>query len=81
MKKRQLAITVAVVGAFALALVGWCSGLPPHTCAMRAAIGMVALYLMVRVAGRIIVAIIADAIVRNASDQAAARKASRGRQT
>ena len=81
MRKRQRAITVAVVGAFALALVGWCSGLAPHTCAIRAGVGMVALYLMVRVAGRIIAGIIADAIVRSASDQAAARKASRGRET
>lgn len=81
MKARQLAITVAVLGFFVLAIVGWCSGLSTDACALRALVGMVALYGMVRVATRVVVRIMADALVRKAAEQEAARNASRGRRT
>ena len=81
MRTRRLAITVSVLGFFCLAFVGWFSGLAPHVCAIRGAVGMVALYVMVRLANRFVSNIIADAIVRNATERETTRNAGRDRRT
>jgi hypothetical protein len=54
------------MGFFALALVGWASGLSPFVCGMRALGGAAALYVLVSIAGRLVAGIVADAIVRSA---------------
>lgn len=58
-------MTVAVVGFFALALAGWVNGVSPYTCSVKAAAGAVAIYIVARIAGRLIASIVADAIVRS----------------
>lgn len=50
-----------------MAAVGWFSGCPAFTCAVRAAAGAVILYVLVIVAARVAAAVGADAIVRSMS--------------
>jgi hypothetical protein len=61
---RQLASMTAVIGFFALAFVGWFSDVPVFTCGMRALGGAVAIYLVMGVAGTIVVRIVAEAAVQ-----------------
>ncbi len=61
---RQWAISVAAVGFFGLAAVGWLCGQPPLICALRAAAGAVVLYVVVRVATRLALNILVDAVMR-----------------
>ena len=77
MLTRRIAITVAVIGFFALAIMGWCSGLTPYVCGMRALGGMTALYVMMRLASWVVVHIVADAIVRTTSQPQATKDRSR----
>ena len=60
---RQLSMMAAVIGFFALAFVGWFNGVPVFVCALRALCGAVAVYLVMGLAGTVIVRIIADAAV------------------
>jgi hypothetical protein len=71
---RRYAITAAALGFFAMALVGWCSGRSPSCCALRAGVGAVALYVMVSLAGRMVVSIIVDAVIRGRAARMNARK-------
>ncbi len=77
---RQLASVTAVIGFFALAFVGWLSNVPIFTCGMRALVGAVAIYVVMGIAGTIVVRIIAEAAVQaqmvNAKDRV--RKPTRG---
>ena len=66
---RRYAITVSVAGFFVLASVGWCCRVPPQVCAMRALVGAVALYLMTHVAGKAVLNIVVDAVLRHASQR------------
>jgi hypothetical protein len=58
---------ISVFGFFVLAGVGCLSDVPSLTCATRALIGAVCLFLMANVAGKVIVSILVDAIVRSQS--------------
>ncbi len=58
---RQLAVRIAVLGFFGLGLAGWLSGQEALTCTLRALIGAAVLFVLARVAGRAVVAIVADA--------------------
>ncbi|HET6427493.1 MAG TPA: hypothetical protein VFJ30_03715 [Phycisphaerae bacterium] len=62
---RRVAVTISVVTLLVMAAVGWCSGCPAFTCAVRAAAGGVIAYVLVTVAGRIVTAVAAAAIVRS----------------
>ncbi len=62
---KRIAWKIAVLAFFALAFVGWVSDVPTFTCAKRAAIGALVMYLFIRFAGLIVINIIADAIARN----------------
>jgi len=67
---RQLATMCAVLGFFALAFVGWFSGVPVFICAVRALSGAAVLYVVAGLAGTVAVRIIADAAVRAQVDHA-----------
>lgn len=68
---RNIAVSISVVSFFLLALVGWCSGLPVFVCSMRALAGAAVLYVIVKVAGRLILAVMVDAVIKSrSSDQA-----------
>ncbi len=71
---KQLAVIISVVGFFGLAIVGWISGLAPHTCGIRAAGGAVVLFVLMRFAGRLTTRILADAIVENRSNTQSGRR-------
>ena len=71
---RQLAATVAVIGFFALAFVGWFNGVPVFICGMRALGGAVAIYMVVGLAGTVAIRIIADAAVQAQVDHVRSEK-------
>lgn len=50
---------------FIMALTGWLCGLEPVVCAWRAFIGAITLYLVVRIAGNLVVRILLDAMARD----------------
>lgn len=58
---RQYAATIAVLGFFGFALVGWLRGLSADTVALRAGVGMVGLWVLVLVADRLIGEIVPNA--------------------
>ena len=49
---RRMAIKVGILGLFAMAMVGWISGVPPHLCALRALVSAAVIYFLVMIAGR-----------------------------
>lgn len=61
---RRLATLVAVMGAFAMAIVGWFSEQSTFTCAWRALVGAAVLFVVVSVAGRIALSIMVDAVLK-----------------
>jgi len=63
------------MGFFALAIVGWFSDVPPLTCALRALAGAAAMYVVVRVAGRIVMNIMVDAVMRSLTQGRGRREA------
>jgi uncharacterized membrane protein YuzA (DUF378 family) len=71
---RHFATMTAVIGFFVLAFVGWFNEVDVFICGMRALGGAVALYLVVGLAGTIIVRIIADAAVQAQVDHARSRR-------
>ncbi len=60
---KQAAVTVAVMGFFVLAGVGWVAGLSPSDCAFKALLGAAALYVLTKMAGRMIVNVMVRTIV------------------
>ena len=78
MSTRRLAITTAIAGFFAFALIGWFRGHSLEVMATRAGIGMLALYAIVLVANRIVIGVVADAIVKNVPEHRTTRDRSGG---
>jgi hypothetical protein len=64
---RRIAIIVATIGFFALAIVGMAAGVPSFVCALRAAAGAVALFVIVVVGGRLALTVVVDAFVSRVS--------------
>lgn len=64
---KRYALIISVFGFFVLAGVGCLNDVPPMACAIRAVIGAVGLFIMVQVAGKIILGILVEAIVRGHS--------------
>lgn len=52
---RAIAIRLSVLLFFIMALTGWCCGHEPAVCTARAVIGAATLYLIVRIAGNLVV--------------------------
>lgn len=63
----RIAMIVATIGFFALAIVGMATGVPPFVCAMRAVVGAVALFAIVIVGGRLALTVVVDAFVSRVS--------------
>jgi len=61
---RRYTVTIAILGFFVLSAVGCLSGVPVWVCAMRAVIGAAVLYVVATIAGRTILHIVVDAMVR-----------------
>jgi hypothetical protein len=64
---KRLALILAIMGFFLMACVGWACGQEPLVCAIRSAVGAVALYVIMRLAGGLAVRILVDAVMRNPS--------------
>ena len=62
---RSIAISIAVVSVFAVAIVGSISGLPPWACCERAVPAAVVIYFVAAAAVRAVNAILIQAIVDN----------------
>ena len=60
---RKTAVMVAVICFFVMAVVGSVKGLSPPTCCYRAVIGALIGYVVTSLAGRVVLAIIIDAMV------------------
>ena len=63
------AIKDAVVGLLVLAIIGTASGVPPAACSLRALVGAAVLYVLARVAGRVLIEAAADALRRGGPRQ------------
>jgi hypothetical protein len=62
-------VSIAVLGFFVLAGVGWLCEVPVFVCATRAAIGAAVLFVMTMVAGKTLLNIMVDAMIRGRSRQ------------
>lgn len=60
---------MAVVGFFAVAFAGTLGGVPAHVCSLRALVGAAAMYVLTRMAGGVVVRMVADAAVRGMTTQ------------
>ena len=60
----RIAVKMALAAFFALALVGWVSGLGVLTCSIRAASGAAVVFLLTRMAIRVVIGILARAIAQ-----------------
>ncbi len=61
---KRVALSIAVMGFFVLALVGWLGGCTMFTCGVRALIGAGVIFLIVRIAFKLLVGVIADTMVK-----------------
>lgn len=68
----RIAVIAAVMGLFAMAIVGIVQGVPEEDVAVRALMGAILLYVVIRVAGQVVAKILAHALVREAARVAAA---------
>ena len=71
---KQLAIKTAVVSFFVLAAIGWLSGLSNFDCSLRALTGAIAVYVVMIVAGRLLVGVMVQTIVSNSGKDEAKDK-------
>ena len=62
---RPIAVSIAVISFFALAIICWTSGLSPFTCCKRALTGAFFAFLMTVLAVKAINAILLNAIIKN----------------
>jgi hypothetical protein len=66
-------MTAAVAVFFLMAFVGWASGVPPFVTGMRALAGAAIMFVLVRIAGKMAVNILVDAMIKDAAKGSKAR--------
>jgi len=66
---RSIAVSIAVICFFAIAGIGWISGLSPFTCCKRAMVGAAAAYIAGAWAVKAINAILMNAMITNQMKQ------------
>lgn len=66
---RSIAVSIAVVCFFAIAIIGFFCGLSPFTCCKRALVGAAAVYIVGAWAVKAINAILINAIITNQMNQ------------
>jgi uncharacterized membrane protein YjjP (DUF1212 family) len=62
---RPIAVSVAVLGFFAIGIIGSFGGLPPYTCCKRAVLGAAVAYLAAGAAVKAVNAILTQAVIAN----------------
>lgn len=60
---RSIAVSIAVICFFSMAVIGWLSGLSPFTCSKRALLGATCAYIAAVLAVKIINAILMNVII------------------
>ena len=70
-KMRRIAGTIAAVGFFALAAAASLNGVGPFDAAWRALAGAAGLYVLCRIAGKVVIGIVVDAAVDGGGTDAA----------
>ena len=66
---RSIAVSIAVICFFTIAIIGWSSGLSPFTCCKRALLGAAAAYIAGAWAVKAINAILMNAMITNQMKQ------------
>ncbi len=66
---RSVAVSIAVICFFAVAVIGWMSGLSPFICCKRALVGAAAAYIAGACAAKAINAILMNAMITNQMKQ------------
>lgn len=66
---KQWAGTAAVMLFFIMAFVGWACDAEPLACGLRAAGGAIAFYILINMAGKFVLSIVADAVVKETQDK------------
>ena len=64
---RRLAIMAAVISFFCLAAVGSLCEVPPFACAIRALVGAVVVFVLIKIVGGVFINIMVDTVVKNSS--------------
>lgn len=59
---KQLAATFAIICFFILAFVGWAKDVPVFICGMRAVVGAVVMYVVIKLAGETAITIIVSTV-------------------
>lgn len=77
---RRISLSIAVAAFFIMAIVGWLSGVEPFTCGLRALVGAVVLYVLAKMGGRIVLRMMADAIMSGSSRDRGSRNDTHERQ-
>lgn len=62
-KIKRIAVRAAVLLFFVMAGVGWVCGLSPETCTVRALLGACAVYILVQLAGQLVIRVLIAALV------------------
>ncbi len=62
---RRFAIIAAVIAFFGLAIVGSLSNVPPFTCALRAGVGAVVIFVLARIFTRVFIGVMVNTVVSN----------------
>ena len=71
---RRYSIFIAVAGFFVLAAVGHVSGVPPFVSGLRALAGAAVLFVMIQIAGKAVLGIFVDAVLRSREAEEPARE-------
>lgn len=66
---RSIAVSISVLGFFALSFIGWLSGLSPYVCCKRAIAGAVIVYIVGTVAVKAVNAVLIDAMIESSQEK------------
>ena len=66
---RSIAISIAVICFFGIAIIGWIGNLSPFTCCKRALTGAIFAYIIAGCAVKMINTILINAMIKNQMDQ------------
>ena len=69
LKVRPIAVSIAVICFFGVAIIGWVSGVSPFTCCKRALAGAAAAYVAAALAVKAINAILINAMIASQTKQ------------
>jgi hypothetical protein len=66
---RSIAVSISVLGFFALSFIGWLSGLSPYVCCKRAIVGALVVYVAGSIAVKAVNAVLIDAMIESNQEQ------------